>query len=194
MEGKLNIGIGKDDAGNSQYASGFGLPFESLNQIPGSFRDLKRNVIGSSNPVLKSLWAATSGEDPYFETPYGSYDKLPGYGEAGDVGRAYNMAAGTGLIQPLDSPLRFLDQLLDERRGAGTKALDLLTGAKVVNVDPDLALQQQLQEALKENPDVRQYRGYYADEGDDATQALIRAYQDAKARMKAKRKKEIDHV
>lgn len=191
LEGKLNVPLGKDETGNQQYASGLGLPFEALNQIPGSFRDVKRNVVGSMTPPLKSLLGATFGQDPYFETPYGSYEKMPVVGEAGDFGRAYNMAAGTGLIQPLDSPLRILDQLLDERRGAGTKALDLLTGAKVVNVDPDLALQQQLQEALKENPDVRQYRGYYADDGDDgddATQALIRAYQEAKARMKAKRK------
>jgi hypothetical protein len=188
MEGKLNVPLGDDDQGNSLFSSGFGLPFEALNQIPGSFRDVKKNVVGAVTPPLKSLYSAISGEDPYFETPYGSYDKMPLVGRAGDVGQAYNQLAGTGLIQPLSSPLGMLDKILDERRSPGIKALDLLTGAKVTSVDPDLAMQQQLTEALRGNPDVHQYRGYFADSEDDATQALIRAYQDAKAKLKKKRK------
>jgi hypothetical protein len=189
MEGKLNVPLGSDEEGNDQYASGFGLPFEALNQIPGSMRDVKRNVVGSMTPPIKSALSAVFGEDPYFETPYGSYDKMPIAGKQGDLGEAYNMVAGTGLIQPLDSPLRLIDQILDPRRSAGIKALDMLTGAKVVNVDPDVAIQQQLQEALKGNPNARQFQSYFADEGDDATLALIRAYQEAKAALKAKRKR-----
>lgn len=188
MEGKLNVPLGKDEAGDEQVASGFGLPFEALNQIPNSWRDFKRNVIGSSQPLLKTAFARASGEDPYFETPVDSYTKVPIAGDLGSAGSAYNAVAGTGLIQPLDSPLRFIDQLIDGRRGAGVKALDMLTGAKVTSVNKDLALQQQLQQLLKSNPDVRQYRGYYSDQGDDSTDALIKAFQEAKARVKKKRK------
>ncbi len=187
MEGKLNVPLGQDEAGNQQFTSGFGLPFENLNQIPNSWRDFKRNVVGSSQPLVKTALARTFGEDPYFETPVDSYTKVPLAGDLGDAGAAYNAVAGTGLIQPLDSPLRFLDQLFDSRRGMGTKAIDMLTGAKVTSVDPALAQQQHLQELLKTNPDVRQYRGYYADQGDGGAQALIKAFQEAKARVKAKR-------
>lgn len=192
MEGKLNLPMWDDEAGNPQYASGLGLPIEALGKVPGSWRDFKREIIGSSQPLLKSALGAAFDQDPYFETPFGSYSKLPGNIEAGDAGRAYNVLAGTGLIQPLDSILSTAGKVIDDRRGAGAKALDMLTGANVVSVDPDLALQQQLQEALKTNPDVRQYRGYFADSGDDATQALIRAYSDAKAKLKKKRKAKTD--
>lgn len=187
MEGRLNIPLGEDEEGNSQYAKGFGLPFEALNMIPGSFRDVERNVVGSMAPPIKSLYGAVSGEDPFFESPYGSYGKVPIAGEAGAAGRAYNVLAGSGAIQPLDSPLRLIDKAMDDSKSPFMKALDLLTGANVVSVDPDLALQQQLTQELKANPQIKQYRGFYSDGGDDATDALLKKYQAAKARLKAKR-------
>jgi hypothetical protein len=189
MEGKLNLPwLPDDEEGNRQYLGGFGLPFESLNQIPASFRDIKRNVVGSMTPPLKTLLGATFDEDPFFETPFGSYDKLPIYGEAGDVGRAYNVAAGTGLIQPLASPLRTVDKLLDDRKSPAVKALELLTGARVQSVDSDQALLQQLIQDLKNNPEIREFGSFYNSGDDDATDALLRKYQAAKAKMKAKRK------
>ncbi len=187
MEGRLNLPLGKDETGNAEYASGFGLPFESLNMIPSSFRDVERNVVGSSSPPLKSLFAAVSGEDPYFETPYGSYGKVPLVGEAGAAGRAYNVLAGAGAIQPLDSPLRLLDKAMSDKTSPAMKALDLLTGANVVSVDPDRALQQQLTQELQQNPQITQYRGFYANGNDGPTEALLKKYQAAKARLKAKR-------
>jgi hypothetical protein len=194
MEGKLNVPIGRDEQGNDQYVSGFGLPFESLGQIPnpsGSLqdfgRDVKRNVIGSSNPLIKTAFSVASGQDPYFETPFGSYDKVPLIGSAGGPGRLYNEVASTGLIQPLTQPLTIAGKLADDRHGAGTKALDLLTGANVVSVDPDVALQQQLQQSLQTNPAVQQYRGFFNQSKDPQTQALLEAFKAAKSRVKAKR-------
>jgi hypothetical protein len=194
MEGKLNVPIGRDEKGNDQYVSGFGLPFEALSQIPnpsGSLqdlgRDVKRNVIGSSNPLIKTAFSVASGQDPYFETPFGSYDKVPLIGSAGGPGRLYNEVASTGLIQPLTQPLSIAGKIADDRHGAATKALDLLTGANVVSVDPDVALQQQLQQSLQTNPAVQQYRGFFNQSKDPQTQALLEAYKAAKGRVKAKR-------
>lgn len=194
MEGKLNLPIGNDAQGNAQFISGLGLPFEALNQIPNPSADLsqfgrqiQQDVVGSSQPLLKSGLAAVFGEDPYFGTPYGSYEKAPIVGNAGDAGRAYNKLSGTGLIQPLDTPLRMIDKAIDPRRDGLTKGLDLLTGANVVSVDQDRALQQRLQETLQQSPDVAQYRGFFDKSKDPQTQALLQAYSQVKARVKAKR-------
>ncbi len=194
MEGKLNVPIGENEDGTQDFISGFGLPFEALNAIPDLSNDmpsigrsLERDTIGATQPMLKSAFGLVSGEDPYFQSQFGSYDKIPLVGEAGDLGKAYNVAAGTGLLQPVDSPLRTLGKAFDDRRDLGTKALDLLTGANVVSVDPDLALRQQLQALLEANPDVRQHRSFYGDAEDEPTQRLLAAYQAAKARLKAKR-------
>lgn len=187
QEGRLNIPFGETENGNALYASGLGLPFEALNQIPGSVRDFKKNVVGSSQPLLKSAFSAISGDDVYFETPYGSYDKIPAIGEAGDAGRLYNQIAGTGMIQPLDSLLRTIGTVTNPDRSAGIKALDFLTGINFREVDPDLALQQQLQEALSGNPDVRKYSGMYSTTNDPETMELLEQLKDAKARVKAKR-------
>lgn len=186
MEGKTNIPLGKDEQGNDQYATGLGLPFEAMNYLPGSFRDVKKNIVGSANPLIKSLFAATSGQDPYFETTYGSYDRIPGIGEAGDIGQLYNKAAQAGVIQPIDSLLRTIGGLTDERHSAGVKALDLLTGVNVASVDTNLALEKQLQDTLANNPDVMQHRSFYQKSKDQETQALLEAYKKAKATVKSK--------
>lgn len=197
MEGKLNVALGADAQGNQQYVSGMGMPFEALNWLPNPSGDLaslgrqvEQNVVGSMNPLLKTAFAAISGEDPYFGTQYGSYDKLPVIGEAGAIGRGYQMAAGTGLLAPIDQPLRFLDDVLDNRKSPGVRALDVMTGANVVSVDPDKALQQRLQADLETNPDVQQVRSLYTKSDDPETQAALAELNAAKARLRQKRQAE----
>lgn len=186
MQGRTNIPLGRDEQGNDQYATGLGLPFEALNMIPTTPREFKKSIVGSSSPILKTALAATFNSDPYFETPYGQYDKIPGIGAAGDAGKFYNKLAGTGFIQPIDSLLRTIGGLTDERHSLGTKALDMLTGVNIASVDPDLALQKQLQELLANNPDVQQYRSFYDQSKDPETQKVLEQYKEAK--VKAKRK------
>ncbi len=199
MRGKLNIPLGLDAEGNQQFVSGLGLPFESLSMLPDVSNDLgkvgrsiERDTVGASQPLLKTAFSAVSGEDPYFQSGFGSYGKMPLFGEAGAAGRAYNLAAGTGLIQGLDSPLRLIDKVIDSRRGAGTKALDLLTGANVVSVDANRALQQGLQEQLEANPEVHSVKSLYSTGGDPATQAMLDQYNQAKQRIRLKQKAEKD--
>lgn len=194
MEGKANIPIGTDEQGNRQYISGLGLPFEALGSIPnpssdiGQFgRQIQKNVLGATQPLLKSVLAAITGEDPYFETPYGSYSKLPGNVEGGAFGRAYNQAAGTGLIQPLASVAGTAGKIADDRRSAGTKALDLLTGANVVSVDPDVALRQQLQAVLNRNPSIAQIKTPVNVGKDPEVAELLAALRETKKRIKDKK-------
>lgn len=194
MQGKTNIPLPSDAEGNDQYITGLGLPFEALNMIPnpsGSFedfgRDLEKNVVGSSSPILKTLFGVTSGEDSFFETPYGSYDKIPAIGHMGELGQNYNKLAGTGLIQPIDSILRTIDDATDPRHNLLERLADTMTGINIASVDPERALQQQLESELTSNPSIRQYRSFYDPNGDPEAAAILEAYAEAKKKVKAKR-------
>lgn len=191
MEGKLNIPLGGD-----QYVSGLGLPFEALGSIPNpsaSLRDFGRqveqNVVGSSQPLLKGAFATVSGESPYFGTEFGSYDRMPVVGSAGGLGRLYNEATEFGLpgLTPADQLARTVGKATDDRRGLGVKALDLLTGANVVDVDPDRAMQQRLTEALASDPTVLQARTPINTSRDPDTAELIKQLRAIKHRQKQAR-------
>ncbi len=194
MSGRLNIPLGADEQGNQQYASGLGLPFEALNMIPNlsgspqdAGRDVGRTLVGSTQPLLKTAGSLIFGNDPTFGTPAGSYSKLPGNIEGGGIGRAYNLAAGAGLTQPIESLVRTAGKLADDRGSAGTKALDLLSGANVVSVDPDRALQQRLTNYLRNRPDIASVQSLYSKTKDPEGLALIKALNEAKKRSKVKR-------
>ncbi len=194
MSGQTNIPIGTSETGDAQYLTGLGLPFEALNSIPNLSgdlpeigRELRSNLLGSSQPLVKTAFSVLTGTDPRFGSAYGSYDKLPGNIDGGAAGSVYNQIAGTGLIQPLSTPFNQIGQMVDDRTSIGDKALSFLTGTRVVNVDEDRALQQRLQQYLESNPDVGQFRGFFTQGEDPETQALIRALAEAKARMKKKR-------
>lgn len=195
MSGKTNIPIGTSGTGDRQYLTGIGLPTEALNSIPnisGNLADtgqeLRDNLLGSAQPLVKTAYSLLTGTDPRFGSAYGSYDKLPGNIQGGDVGRAYNQIAGTGLIQPLSTPIQQIGQLIDDRTSVGDKALNFLTGTRTVNVDQDRAMTQRLQEFLKNNPGVSSFQSFYQQDKDPETQALIKALAEAKKRSKEKRK------
>lgn len=194
MGGKLNIPLGTNESGEVNYASGLGLPFEALTQIPNlsgsiqeSGREIGRTLVGSGQPLLKTAASLAFGNDPTFGTTPGSYSKLPGNIEGGAVGRAYNILAGTGLISPVSEPLRQIGKVFDDRRDIGTKALDLLSGVNITTVNPDKALQQRLTAYLRNNPDVASVESLYSKSTDPEAQALIRQLAEAKRRIKASR-------
>lgn len=196
LEGRINIPVGSDEQGNQQFISNLGLPVESLNWLPNPSADLnqfgrqvEQNQIGSLNPLLKTAFAVTSGEDPFFATPYGSYTKVAGQ-DLGRPGAVLNQLLGTGLpgASALSGLLGMGSKVSDERTSLGEKAVNLLTGAKVTSVDPDVALRQKLQSYLESNPNVSQFRSFFQT-GDDAdTAALIQQLNDAKKAIKAKQK------
>lgn len=195
MQGRSRIGVGTDEAGSPTYLTGFGLPMESLNVIPdfsGSLstfgRGVQQGMLASTAPVLKTAAAITTGEDPFFGTPYGSYDKIPLVGNAGDLGRAYNMVAGTGFLEPIGAGmLRQAGALTDESKPLGARAVDFATGAKLVSVDPDVAEQRTITSYLETRPDIKQYRTFYQTDPDDEFSALMAQLREAKARVKEKR-------
>lgn len=197
MAGKINIPIGKDEQGNQQYITSLGLPVESLSMLPNPSanlldmgRQFEQNIVGASQPLLKTAYSVTSGRDPWFGSQYGSYEKLPLIGDAGAVGRTINQLTGTGLpgVTQGAGLLQMLGKTTDPKTSALESAASLLTGAKLQSVDESRALQQQLEEILKRNPSVSQYLTLSSRNGSDETQRLLEQLKQAKAAIKAKKK------
>lgn len=188
MQDQSRIAMGKNDDGTYGYLTGFGLPVEALNSIPLSGSDISRKIVGATQPLLKTGISAITGIDPYFQTPFGTYDKAPITGEHSTFGKYYNMAAGTGLIEPIAGPLRMLQTAANSKHGIGTRAVDLLSGAHISDVDEDLANRQIIDNALKGNSAVVKYSTYFQpnSQHDPEVEALIHGLADAKARIKAK--------
>lgn len=195
---KAGFATGRNEDGTLNYVGGLGLPMESLGIVPdfeggllGLGQDLRKGVVSSGHPMLKSAFAAVSGEDPYFGTDAFSYSKIPGIGDAGAIGRGYNAMVGAGLM-----PVAPLMQQAEAIRKAGVgewgwddAALDLLTGANVVRVDQDRAMRQIVQGALERNGDVKTYESMYSESDDPEAQALLEQYNDLKKKLREKRER-----
>jgi hypothetical protein len=203
MEGKVNLPLGLDEKGNPQYAVSLGLPFESLDMIPTKASDVWPTFFSMANPAIKTLGATFTGEDPYFRTPYGSYDKLPktlqamGLGEengsGGALGDYINRIRGTGATLPFESFVGFghMETWLDPRLSATDAALKTATGVRPVSVDPDLAERQQIEGWLKDHPrEVKSYQQYYTTEPNAEIDRMLADFRAAKDRLKEKRKAE----
>jgi hypothetical protein len=196
---RASFGIGKNDAGQPMYVSGLGLPVEALNQIPNPFsanslldfgRDIERTTVASAQPLLKSAYEVVTNRDPYFGTDAGSYDQIPGFGSQGKLGRLYNMANDAGAFPWLDSPLRLIHDATDTTKTPAARALNVLTGANVVTVDPDKAIQQNLTQYLERNPDVSSSRTLYSRSHDPETEKIIAHLKAVKSRLREARKTE----
>lgn len=195
------VPLGRDAENNPEYLTSFGMPFESLAQIPnltGNLSDigpeLRQNVISQTTPALKTLWSLVSGEDPYFGTQFASYDRAPYLAQAlgadpnSEAARIYNVLAGSGTIQPIASTVSMLSGALDPRRSAAESALNTLTGVRIKSVDEQQALRTLLEEALKRDPSVQRYESLYQQNPDEATQRLLDELKRVKSEIRAKRK------
>lgn len=200
LQGQTHIPIGRDSQGNQKYLAGLRLPIETLNKVPywgGDVsslpKQIREDVLSSAAPPLKTAYSYVSGQDPYFGSAFGSYDANPqfaqslGAGKKSEAGKLYNMLSGTGVIQPVSSLVNTLNAATDTRKDTTDKLLNTLTGAKVVSVDEDQALQQTLTDYLKRNPDVSQYTSFYSQDKDPRVLALTKQLAEVKKRIKDKR-------
>ena len=200
MESMANIPLdATDEKGNPLYLSQLGLPFESLATIPNISDDpfaflqqTQRGVVGSMQPLIKQGAAALIGRDPYFGTPFASYDKPPAVLEAmgmeeGGLARFYNAAAGSGVIQPLASFLNTVGIPFSDDP-AWAEAVTGLTGMRIRGVDQDRAEAQHIEDYLRQNPSVQQRTSFYQTGEPDAELAdMLSAMRQAKQRAKERR-------
>jgi hypothetical protein len=190
-----HVPIGKDEEGNDQYLVSLGLPVEVLGDIPnpsaGRFafgRQARRNVVGMAHPLLKAGVGYLMGEDPFFGSRYGSYDKTPyalqalGAAPNSAVSGAYREIAATGIAQPVVALEQQISNLFDPRKSGMEKLLQALTGARFASNDPMRATLQTIDERLSELPAVRTMEIPYLAKGydDPLAKALLEARAAAK--------------
>lgn len=153
------IPIGSEQEGTQRYLSSFGLPVEELGGIvdPQSGSATLMRLLGQTNPLIKGPLEMATGKQFF-------------------TGRDLtNLYSRTGLPNPIEqilmnSPASRLvtsvGTLADERKGAGGKALNLLTGVKVSDVDMDrqrnLAAREIIKEALAGQQGIGKFETLYA--------------------------------
>jgi hypothetical protein len=195
MVGKMTLPMGMDEKGNPQYLTSLGLPIEGLGDIPEGTdrREFERFGGVAAHPLLKAGYSFVSGNDPYFGTPYGSYDKptkvmeLAGF-ESGPTSSLIRKILGTGVAQPAVHLMNLPEPWLDDRQGPLLDSVRSLTGARVRSVDEDQALRLQMEEAINSNPGIKRYTTYSRTADDPDTMALMEDYKQVQARLREKRK------
>lgn len=196
MEGKLNLPIGTDKQGNRQFITNLGLPFESLSVIPNlsanplqTGRDVEQGIVSALHPLLKMPYRYISGQDPYFGSLPGSYQKVAGQ-DLGATGGAINelLASPVPFASVGQSLLSQVGRATDERQSPLERLIGMTTGVRTQSVDPSRAIRDRLQALLERDPSISSYRDFYAKPGDEDALALLQAYQDAKANIKAQKK------
>ncbi len=179
--------------GNDSYLSGFGEPMGALSKIPnltgGHAGDEVRKVMANMQPFAKTAFAAASGHDLYSDQPFGSYDRLPLDDKGSDAGSLYRIAEGTGLIQPLATPMNMLDTLLGESpdRTTGARVAQTFVGPHVRTIDVEKTRKQELEKELHGKRGVAEYTRLYAQ--DSATPEVDSLINELNAIEKARKQK-----
>lgn len=181
------IPTGSEHDGNRQYISQLGIPleeaFERLKIHPGdplgSVRDTALAYMGGLNPLIKGPL------EHLFDTQFFSGRKLSDLRPQGAVGGLGKLidpesrhpdilnAVAQGLANtPATRFLTMVDKLQDPRKGIVPKALNLLTGVRVSDVDMEktraIETRRALEELLKGNPAISQYTNLYVKPEDQA--------------------------
>jgi hypothetical protein len=166
MESRPTLDVGEGPAGERQVLTQFGTPLEDLEKLgtgEGIGRTLEQTIVGSLTPPLKWAYMATSGREPFYgrevqeltrapnvmpdvmvkalggkirETPRGEYRQVP-----------WQVTIAIQNL-PVTRQIRQIDKLMDDRRSAWVKTLDLITGAKIYSVDEDRELRRRIRDYL----------------------------------------------
>ncbi len=145
----LAVPLGGDE-NNRRYLTSLGLPFESADFMrsgPGAAQQNLMNILGQANPLLKApLEFATNKQ----------------FFSGRDMSELYSQTGVPGLDQLIsNSPLsRFastIRTILDPRKSIAAKATNLLTGARLTDVDFAKAQASAISDAI--NKEIKQLPG-----------------------------------
>jgi len=199
LANQASVDLGIDDAeGNPLVLGGLGIPAETLRFVPATtspfeLGNVARDVVASTQPLVKTGFTFTSGRDPFFDSKPLSFDRTPfvaqalGAPERSEFGRAFQFGRQLGVTAPVEGLLGQAEKIADPRKGPGVKLLNLLTGTSAVSVDEDRAVQQVLEERLARDPRVRSVETLFATSTDPETQRLLEQLQATRTRIRARR-------
>jgi hypothetical protein len=173
LEGGLVLPLGPEENGNRQYISGFGSPAEEAfgrMHMYGGLPDVSRTVmdyLGNATPALKGP------TERLFDRQFYSGRKLSDLrpqGAASWIGRQFGEENPNLLAQALANspPTRFIssiDKLMDPRKSALEKAINLGTGARITDVDVDrqraIETRDAIAEILKGKPHISSHQDFF---------------------------------
>jgi hypothetical protein len=200
--------VGQAQGGTQRFLSRFGLPLEEAAErfkfknyeLPGggtvnlpSVGGTGMAFLGMFNPYIKGPLEYLT--DTQFHTGRHLSD-LHSRGIAGGFGVIPEEVAQplTQLVanSPLARAASTVNTLADERKGVGAKALNLLTGLRLTDVDLDkqraVAARKELEGLLRVDPRVAEFVNFYARPGAEIPPALgerLRLFSTLKADAKA---------
>lgn len=204
--------LGKQPGGDTRYLSSFGLPFEdeavkaigsalhgkgtrALQDIGGMLTPFAKTPIEMASGVqlstgrkLSDLKQNLAGKA---SAELGLDEPMPGASQT-----ISELAAGT----PASRALTAAGKLVDERKGAGAKLVNLLTGANLTDVDipkqKQIAVRDEVMKRLEGNPAVKDWNELYIKPEDlsklsPAEMELYRFYRglESKGKEDAKKRK-----
>lgn len=160
--------------GDARYVTSIDLPHESVfqlfrpsNTVLGTLKQTGLGLLGMLNPVAKAPAEIFTGKQFYSGRDLADLDSR--------IGRLINPETPPDvpvlldqlmMNLPITSPLMTtLGTALDPRKGAGAKAVNLLSGVKISDVDVDKSRDRIARDAIEEmmqgNPSVRQFQTMY---------------------------------
>jgi hypothetical protein len=205
----LPVGEGKN--GTQRYLSSLGLPIEEAFdrlKMKGGMPDIGGTALsyaGSMNPLIKAPLEQLF--DKQFHTGRRLSDLRP-QGVASAIGGLIHDDNPQWLAQvlantPITRMVSTVDKLIDERKGVLPKALNLLTGVKVSDVDVNklkaIDTREALEESLRGQPNIKEYNQFYVRPGQQQNlsaleiqqmQLLARLQEQAQRHVKMERAKQ----
>lgn len=180
LEGGLAIPLGpENDEGMQRYLARIDLPVETLDQFAkfqggmgNSLSETLKGLIAQTAPIVKTPVELAFGESAYQGRNLDRLDPLVGRIASNLTGeeRPYAIPGSTTLdalimASPISRYATTARQLTDTRKGAGAKAVNLLTGARLTDVDMEksrmFAAQDAIEQMLLANPATKQFTNVY---------------------------------
>lgn len=172
MQGGVAIKMGDEQNGTQRFLSSLGLPFEEAFgriKMNGGLPDVSKTALsymGTLNPLLKGPMEQIF--DRQFHTGRQLSDLRPT--GVGSLFGALDEDSAQPLAQflantPATRVISTIDKLIDERKGAVPKAMNLLSGFKIADVNMDkmraIDAREVLTDLLRKNPDISSFTNFY---------------------------------
>lgn len=206
--GGLAIPLGGEEGGIQRYLTQFDLPHEILNDLvqvgPGGAEQTGLSALGQVNPLLKGPLELATGKQFFSGRELRDLDPRTGrlLNQAGVLddprsSKLVNAADQVIMNSPLSRIVSTVGQLADTRKSVKDKAINLLTGVRISQVDMDkqreIEARNMLENLLRGRPGVSVNESLYIPKDERAnldpeTAQLMQALQAIQKRAQQRRR------
>jgi hypothetical protein len=168
LEGRPTISLGEQQPGVESILGQFGTPVEDLQRLgtgEGLARTVEQTVLGGLTPAIKLPLQLATGREFFRGRPLEELTRAPAFlpeaAVTGVGGRVEQTPFGerrtvpwqlnvTFQNLPVTRQLRQIDKIMSDRQSVWVKTLDIITGAKVYDVDKDRELRRRIRDYLQQ--------------------------------------------